>query len=186
MTTLVRGNFDLETDGVAEQFEAIVEGTEAGPDIHLQMISQITSASGRDLALDFDTTDGDTYGITLAFTSGKVDVNGNGPAHILVGLKGTRSTSKVALNVMGGNADITSGSLSNDVLGLPFSASQTPDQFAAGNQFCLNTSTGATTTGCPTVAAPNTLVVSGLTAWTMTGIYAVRQGTANVSALSTY
>lgn len=186
MTMLVRMDTALMTDTETEAVEILMEGTVDGNDVHLQFLSQNANTEGQDMALKFLTTDGDNYSIYLAFTSGKADANGNGPAHIVAGVAGSRSGKKAKLHVMGGNADITGGSSSNDVAGLPVDSTQRVDQMAAGNQFCINTETAADTTGCATLASPGTPGLSGLTAWTLAGIYAVRQGTSNVPALSTY
>jgi hypothetical protein len=185
-TMLVRFDGEMDTVGQTERIEAIIEGSTSSTatDVHLEIMVNNGYTSGRDLALKFVTTDGDNYSIFLAFSSDKTDASGNGPAMILVGLNGTRSTSKAQLNVMGGNGS-GAGSTSSDVAGLPYDATLTPDQFASGNQFCIDTTTGGTTTGCGTVASPGTPVVSGLTAWTMTAIAATRGAGNVVTTLNT-
>lgn len=186
MTMLVRMDTDLMTEGQTEAVEILMEGTESGNDVHLQFITQNSATPGQDLALKFLTEDGDNYSIYLAFTSGNTDANGNGPAHIVAGVAGSRTDKKAKLHVMGGNTDITGASVSNDVAGLPFDTTQAVDQMAAGNQFCINTETAAAATDCATLAAPGTPGVTGLSAWTLDGIYGLRQGTTNVAALSAY
>lgn len=186
MTMLVRMDTALMDESQTEAVEILTEGTLDGGDVHLQFISQNAAAEGQDLALKFLTSDGDNYSIYLAYTSGKSDANGNGPAHIVAGVAGSRSGKKAKLHVMGGNSDISAASTSNDVAGLPLDATQSPDTMAAGNQFCINTDTAQAATGCATLASPGTPGVSGLGAWTLQSIYDVRQGSSNVAALSSY
>jgi hypothetical protein len=186
MTMMMRLDIELDNEDQIEQVEALLEGSESGPDVHLQFVAQNTADEAEDLAIEFRTTDGDTYSISIAFTSAKSDSNGNGPAHVLASVTGKNSDNKARLTVTGGNTDVSGASASSDLAALPFDVDATFSDMKSGNKFCINTTDSSNTTGCPDADYPNAPVLSGITAWTLEALYALRQEDKKVISIAKY
>jgi hypothetical protein len=186
MTMLARLNIEMDNEDQVEYVEAIMEGSLEGPDVHLQFINQNPANEAEDMAIEFRTTDGDEYTISVAYTSNKTDSNGNGPAHILASVTGSREDGKANLTVMGGNTDATGLSASSDMTGLVFDADAEFADMDEDNTLCLDLEDASETTGCPDANYPSDPAITGLAAWTIEATHDLKTGDATVEDIDEY